>query len=269
MPKIFRKTRTNSILEKKINRYLIYAVGEIILVVIGILLAVGINNWNIKLSNSKQELKILDQLLVEYTTNLEQIDNKITMRNMIIEAVEKLFHYADFGFSEAGVDSVGLYIHRTTYDPTFDPADGVTKELLNSGKFYLLQNEALRSQLTSWFRVVNELNEQEELTAKFVYDRYLPYLIENFDYRSIRKSKTEEDDKMDKLYAKGETRRLNVRREINKTAIETILKDTGVQNYLLLVGGLNQAGNLKSIDTRNRILEILENIQSEIARKKQ
>lgn len=268
MAKFFRNKRTDSIMNKKIKKYFFYAVGEIILVVIGILLAVGINNWNIEVNNSKQEAKILDQLLVEYTTNLEEIDNKISMRNMIVESVEKLFLYADYGFSETSIDSVGLYIHRTTYDPTFDPADGVTNELLNSGKFYLLQNEELKNQLTSWFRVVSELNEQEELTAKFVYERYLPYILENFDYRSIKKTKTIVDNQMNKLYSKGETRKLNIKREISRETIEEILADKGVQSYMLMVGSLNQAGNMKSIDTRDRILEILENIQSEIELKK-
>ncbi len=268
MAKVFRKRRSNSILDKKFKRYFIYAVGEIILVVIGILIALGINNWNEEINNRQQEVKILDQLLIEYTTNLEEIDNKISMRNMIVESVEKLFHYADEGFSDISIDTVGLCIHRTTYDPTFDPADGVTNELLNSGKFYLLENEELKNKLTSWFRVVSELNEQEELTAKFVYERYLPYILENFDYRSIKKTKTVVDNQMNKLYSDGEVRKLNIRRDINRETVEEILADKGVQSYLILVGGLNQAGNLKSIDTRNRILEILENIKSELELKK-
>lgn len=268
MAKVFRKRRSNSILDKKFKRYFIYAVGEIILVVVGILIALGINNWNEEINNRQQEVKILDQLLIEYTTNLEEIDNKISMRNMIVESVEKLFHYADEGFSDMSIDTVGLCIHRTTYDPTFDPADGVTNELLNSGKFYLLENEELKNKLTSWFRVVSELNEQEELTAKFVYERYLPYILENFDYRSIKKTKTVVDNQMNKLYSDGEVRKLNIRRDINRETVEEILADKGVQSYLILVGGLNQAGNLKSIDTRNRILEILENIKSELELKK-
>ena len=44
--KIFRKIRQRLLSENKFSKYLIYAIGEIILVVIGILIALGINNWN-------------------------------------------------------------------------------------------------------------------------------------------------------------------------------------------------------------------------------
>ena len=51
MIKFFRKIRQNLLTENKFSKYLIYAIGEIILVVIGILIALGTNNWN----NEKQE----------------------------------------------------------------------------------------------------------------------------------------------------------------------------------------------------------------------
>ena len=46
MIKFFRKIRQNMIKENKVSKYLLYAIGEIILVVIGILIALSINNWN-------------------------------------------------------------------------------------------------------------------------------------------------------------------------------------------------------------------------------
>ena len=51
--KIFRKIRQKLLTENKFSKYLIYALGEIVLVVIGILIALQINNWN----QSKQEQK--------------------------------------------------------------------------------------------------------------------------------------------------------------------------------------------------------------------
>jgi len=46
MIKFFRKIRQNLLSESKFSQYLIYAIGEIVLVVIGILIALQINNWN-------------------------------------------------------------------------------------------------------------------------------------------------------------------------------------------------------------------------------
>jgi hypothetical protein len=262
MAKIFRKLRARFLSERKTRDYLAYALGEIILVVVGILIAVGINNWNIETSNRKQEVKILNQLLVEYETNLEEIDGKITMRNLIMRSVEQLIFYADNGVDEATLDSVSFHLNRTKYDPTFDPANGVTNELLNSGKFYLIQNDELKSQLTSWSGAVGELTEQEQLTAKFVYEQYLPYLIENFDHRSTMNQTT--DEQMNELFTKGKSKTLNVPRKTSQAVLENILGDNAVQNYVILIGRMHQAGNRQSIDTRKKILMILEKINSEI-----
>ena len=54
MIKFFRKIRQNLLAENRFSKYLIYATGEIILVVIGILIALSINNWN----ELKNDLKI-------------------------------------------------------------------------------------------------------------------------------------------------------------------------------------------------------------------
>ena len=66
MIKFFRKIRQNLFSEGKTGKYLKYAFGEIVLVVIGILIALQINNWNEerKLDNRKQEYysQLLDDL---------------------------------------------------------------------------------------------------------------------------------------------------------------------------------------------------------------
>ena len=262
MAKFFKKQRAALIANKRLGSYLKYALGEIVLVVIGILIAVWINNLNIESKNQRQEEKILHQLLVEYEANLVEINEKITMRNLIMSSVEKLIDYADSGMTHNDLDSVSFHLARTKYDPTFDPANGVTTELLNSGKFYLIQSEELKGHLTSWSGEVDELVEQEELTANFVYEQYIPFLIENFDHRSTLTSKR--DSKMDQLYTKGESKILNVERTIKKEVLEEILNHQAVQNYLILIGRLHQAGNHQSIDTKNKITSILSTIKTEL-----
>ena len=60
MIKFFRKIRQNLLSEGKTEKYLKYAIGEIVLVVIGILIALQINNWN---ENRKTEIKIKNSLI--------------------------------------------------------------------------------------------------------------------------------------------------------------------------------------------------------------
>ena len=62
MIKIFRKIRMQLLAENMLNRYLIYAIGEIMLVVVGILIALSINNWNNKKIERQTELKIYENI---------------------------------------------------------------------------------------------------------------------------------------------------------------------------------------------------------------
>jgi hypothetical protein len=62
MIKFFRKIRQNMLMENKTGTYFKYAIGEIILVVIGILIALSINNWNENRKNSNEEIAILQSL---------------------------------------------------------------------------------------------------------------------------------------------------------------------------------------------------------------
>ena len=62
MIKFFRKIRQKLLTEKKFSKYLIYAIGEIVLVVIGILIALQINNWNEDQKNKALEKNMLENL---------------------------------------------------------------------------------------------------------------------------------------------------------------------------------------------------------------
>ena len=62
MIKFFRKIRQSLLSENKISKYLLYAIGEILLVVIGILIALSINNWNQERKNKEKILAIFEEI---------------------------------------------------------------------------------------------------------------------------------------------------------------------------------------------------------------
>ena len=67
MIKFFRKIRQKMLTENKFSKYLLYAVGEIVLVVIGILIALSINNWNEEKNIKQSELQFLTRLKSDLT----------------------------------------------------------------------------------------------------------------------------------------------------------------------------------------------------------
>ena len=70
MIKFFRHIRKSLLMENKTSKYFKYAIGEIVLVVIGILIALSINNWNEQRKDRKLENELLVQLQSEFESNL-------------------------------------------------------------------------------------------------------------------------------------------------------------------------------------------------------
>ena len=84
MIRFFRRVRQRVLIEGKFSKYLLYAIGEIALVVIGILFALQLNLWKEEASMRDQEVITLRQLREEFSDNLIQLDAKISMRSAMM-----------------------------------------------------------------------------------------------------------------------------------------------------------------------------------------
>ena len=153
MIKFFRHIRKSILMENKTGkpafaagRYFKYAIGEIILVMVGILLALQVNNWNEQRIEKQQESAILSQLLLEFKSNLEQLDQKINSKNETINSALQLFKYIDLE-ELRNKDSVDYHLARTIPFTTFDP---IVNNLAISGELRLIKNDSLKQKLTYW-----------------------------------------------------------------------------------------------------------------------
>ena len=145
--------------QKKTGKYLKYAIGEIILVVIGILIALQINNWNEKSNEIKQEQIILKQLKEDYKSNLAQLENKIEMRHKIIAQSLDILNIASKS-SNISSDSLSIQFATLFMDPTFDPID---INLENTGDIRLIRNDSLKRLLSHWTSDVKAYVESEQI----------------------------------------------------------------------------------------------------------
>ena len=123
----------------KMSRYLKYGLGEIFLVMLGILLALQVNNFNQDRKDNKKEQQILNQLKIDFSTNLAQLEQKIANRMKIIRAANRIFDYIDKG---ASVSEDSLYLQLSIFigAPTFKP---IENNLINSGDILLIKNQIL------------------------------------------------------------------------------------------------------------------------------
>jgi len=145
MIKFFRKIRQRLLTENKFSKYLFYAVGEIILVVIGILIALSINNWNEDKKNRKlitTYKKSIIENLVKDSTHIARLINGINPESIEIEQFEKRVSN-----SQEPLDTI-LKIARFEYTFTIwvvEHFEKDTYQVLNStGHISLFTNELVK-----------------------------------------------------------------------------------------------------------------------------
>ncbi|TFV95681.1 hypothetical protein E4S40_05520 [Algoriphagus kandeliae] len=94
MIEFLRRIRQNLISENKIGRYLKYAVGEILLVVIGILIALSINNWNTNRSTQKETLNYLSNLINDLNNDISSFDGNTNFNKTRLKGIFYLLEQA-------------------------------------------------------------------------------------------------------------------------------------------------------------------------------
>jgi len=173
MIKFFRKIRQKTLAENKLGKYLIYAVGEIILVVIGILIALQLNNYSDGLKQKKQELKTINNLILDFEFNLSEMEKNIKIlkenRNASLETINHTGNKYSDDFEINGL------IERTVWIPQYFPQNGFLLELVNSGNLGIISNDLLRNRLSSWLPTLETLNDREQFALEFCKDliRYI------------------------------------------------------------------------------------------------
>ena len=180
MFRFFSKMRYRLAAENKVGRYLRYAVGEIILVVIGILIALQVNNWNSERLGSIEELNILEGLKNEFEQNLQSINDDLELNIRTSDACRKLTELIRSNELNNNPDLVDSLIYIVSDFGSFDAKTGFTDEITNSGKLNLIRNDRLKLNLTSFTGVLADAKEDYEFRANHYSFVLVPYLINIF-----------------------------------------------------------------------------------------
>ena len=257
MIQFFRKIRFNLMEKNKTGKYLKYAIGEIVLVVIGILIALQINNWNELNKERASEKIILNEIrdnlkfdLKDFESNIANLQNKAISSKSILKILESNSDYND---------SIGyFFFYLKTYPHFSNKSNGYN--LLQSKGLDIIQNDSIRKSITDLYE-----------------DRYQylkTYEKERIDYNNSLENKvspyygtrTLPNDKLpNELIIKG--------------SVKTLLEFgffRNIKNYDLLKKDFELHGIIKDIETwatilgathngvRNDVLELIKQIEKEL-----
>jgi len=265
MIKLFRNIRKKLAKENKVAPYLRYAIGEIILVMIGILLALQVNNWNTKRLNRIEEISILNQLKEEYISKMEELNQKVTIRNLMIEGSYKILDNISQNNYDLPIDSLNVYLGQSNLTPTFDAPNAVTQELLNSGKLYLISNKNLRKLISEWSGQLDKLIEEEQYLLKTFISNIDPYLNKTYPISNLANPFFDSSSDFSKNFSKTKIKKGNKHIKSNKTVdIKTLFDDLEFENIIRLIHDFCITANIQSIDVGIYIENVLKMIDSEL-----
>ena len=185
MIKIFGNTRRRYLVDNKFVKYLKYAIGEIILVVIGILIALQVNNWNSDRIERNEERKLLEQVNNEFQLNDKQLLEKITRRNNELISILNIIQLIDAKQLTQNETKLDSLLGTAISVFTFDPVNGIMSQLIQAGKLSLIQNDSLNNMLSNWEGIITDYKETENNYRDFNYNELRPFLYEHFNYRNI------------------------------------------------------------------------------------
>ena len=185
MIKFFRHIRRKLLEQNQMGKYFKYAIGEILLVVIGILIALQINNWNENRKERSNELKILNTLNAEFTRNGNTLDSLLLELKVIEQSLsfvlQKIEPNPKINFTAVELDSI---LYNSFDNPVWKRSEYTLRNLESSGKLSALSNEDLKSKLYEWSLIATDVKDKDS-DASVGFQNLLNYYKENGSLRNL------------------------------------------------------------------------------------
>jgi len=161
MLRLFHKIRRQLFSENKVGRYLLYALGEIILIVIGILIAITIDNNNEERKIRKMEQAYLVGLKSEFEQSRRKLQTLIEVNRDSYADARKIANYISSGtFPEEKELSVLLF-NAVSFEIAYNPNNSLLNEVISTGYLKNIRSQELRQELAAWESVIQGIHRQE------------------------------------------------------------------------------------------------------------
>ncbi len=187
MIKFFRKIRYDLMGNSKTEKYLKYAIGEISLVVIGILIAVNINNWNENRKTRTIEVNYLKNIQADLNAELKNNDSYIKEHNL-----KAIWGYnlltTPVGKTKSEQLNLDMKRHSVHGWKNFIPTNNTFKELISSGQLNSISSDSIKYYLLEidkiYASIANGEHHMRREYEQYLYDISVPNtaLFSNIDF---------------------------------------------------------------------------------------
>ena len=158
---IFRKLRRSFFLPGKVRTYVAYAFGEVVLIVVGILIAVQIGEWNQDRADTRLEYSYIEQLILNFESDTGRAETQTETNNLRIHFVDILMQAEEDPNSVRGHAVEFLAAIAQVTSPSEEPlSSGSFDELQSTGHLKLLDPE-LKKKLFDYYRAESRMRQFE------------------------------------------------------------------------------------------------------------
>ena len=202
MIKFFRHIRKSLIEQNQMGKYFKYAIGEILLVVIGILIALQINNWNEAKKEHKIGMQFLKGISNDIKKDLVLIDSVLKLNQQtisIISSIDSVFHKKPFYYAKKNNQLFSKpdtldFEHVFYRNVSFRPINSTYNSLIADGKTALIKNKSLLDEIQ---RIYNENHQrvasnyqaikslETGITGKYAFEK------QNWTYTDLKNAKNQ------------------------------------------------------------------------------
>ena len=169
MLKFFRNIRRSLMAEGKTVHYLKYAVGEIVLVVIGILIALQINTWNEGRKLQRERERLIGAMYADFTSSQESLEVTISNVQRHLEGMNGFYAIITENAPPVSLDSLKTLMTNFFQGSPFKPQLSSYLEAQASGKLELLQNGELLKEITLFMQALEGHEQLREISWNFYF----------------------------------------------------------------------------------------------------
>ena len=234
--------------QNKTGKYLKYAIGEIILVVIGILIALQINNWNEHRKTRATEIIFLKNIETDLKLNLVSLDAFVISRQEAIKSSKLVINYFN-NPNSINLNTFNLHSINVMVWFPFQQNDNTYQELVNSGQLSIISNKDIKDQMqnmqSSFKTIAFVENEMQQDFESYLYDPFFSIADVDLAMKNLD-AQTEERSDIP---------------EINAEQVKTLLQNIKFKNGFALVAYnsellISEYTNMK--ETTDKLIELIE-----------
>ena len=181
----FRKIRKKMADDNRPLKYMRYAIGEIVLVVIGILIALQINTWNNERIEKRKEQEVLIGLHETFSRNLENLNFIISISQDAFDSSKKLLSLMGPNASDYTNQEVDSLIGHMINYSTYDPSTGAVDDIINSGKLNIIQNKVLKVNISNWSGMLNDAKKDIQIANHHTFNVLMIYLNDKINLKNL------------------------------------------------------------------------------------